>query len=148
MPFFPDFIVPQTLATPEQLATWIGNAPPNNAIALLRSASKLVLDATSGAFYDFDPLTGLATDAQLKQAMQDATCIQAAAWNAVGYDPLAGGIITATVKGSKKIGSASVTVVGAEAAAASQAAASGDLVPEALRTLQQNNLLETAVGRY
>ncbi|HEY2642309.1 MAG TPA: hypothetical protein VGI56_01030 [Galbitalea sp.] len=139
--FLGPFVIPPALASSADLAAWTGATAPANAAALLRSATILVLDATEGAYYNADPLTGLATDAQIKQAMNDATCIQAAAWAAISYDPLAGGIVTNTVKSSKKIGSASVTIEGAATAAASQAAASGQLVPEALKKLQQNNLL-------
>ena len=139
--FLGPFVVPSLLATPGDLATWISDAAPNNALALLRSATTLVLDATEGAYYSVDVLTGLATDAQVLGAMRDATCIQAAAWNAIGYDPLAGGIVTALVKSSKKIGSASFSIAGADTAAASQAGASGQLVPEAMKKLQQNNLV-------
>ena len=143
MSMYGDFVIPPALAAPEDLATWIADAPPNNAIALLREATTLVLDAVEGSFYDIDPLTGLATDLQVKNALRDATCIQAAAWNSINYDPLAGGVVTSLVKSSKKIGSASFSIAGADTAAASQAAASGQLVPAAVRKLQQNNLFGT-----
>lgn len=141
MSFYGPFIVPPTLAAPSDLAAWTALTAPANAMVLLRSASTLVLEATEGAYYANDPLTGLATNALQKQALNDATCIQAAAWAVIGYNPLAGGTITAVVKRSKKIGSASFDVAGAELAAQSQAAAGRTLVPEAMRKLQQNNLL-------
>jgi len=52
-------------------------------------------------------------------------------------------VLTASVKTSKKIGTASITVAAADAdaAAAARAAALTSLVPEALRKLQQNNLI-------
>ena len=141
MSFYGPFVIPPTLAAPTDLATWTGAPAPTNAMVLLRSASALVLEATEGTYYANDPLTGLATNAIQKQAMNDATCIQAAAWAVIGYNPLAGGTVTALVKRAKKIGSASFDVAGADLAAQSQAAANRMLVPEAMRKLQQNNLL-------
>jgi len=141
MSMFGPHVIPTALATPQDLATWTENTAPANATALLRSATTLVLDATETAYYAVDTATGLATDPIIITALKEATCIQAATWAAIGYNPLTGGIITATVKGSKKIGSASVTVIGAEAAAASQAGASAALVPEAIRRLRLANLL-------
>ena len=139
-----NFVIPETLATPTDLAEWTSTTAPANAVVLLRSATMLVLDATEGAWYDTDPATGLATDTQVLNAMRDATCIQAAAWAAINYNPLTGGIVTASVKRSKKIGSASIELAGTDAAAQSQAAAVRSLVPDALRKLQQNNLLGNA----
>lgn len=138
-----DFVIPPTLAQPSDLAAWTQTAAPDNAVVLLRSASAVVLEATVGAYYDVDPLTGLATDSQMKTAMQNATCAQAAAWAALGYDPLTGGVVTPTVASSKKIGSASIVYAdGADAAAARTQALNG-LVPEAARILRANNLLVT-----
>jgi hypothetical protein len=142
--FFGTFVIPPTLATPTDLATWTGTTAPVNAPVLLRSASMLVLRETEGAYYTIDPLTGLPTDAMMINALRDATCIQAAAWAAINYNPLAGGVVTATVASSKKIGTASIVNEGAIAAAASQAAAGQTLVPEAITKLQQNNLLGSA----
>jgi hypothetical protein len=141
MSFYGSFVIPPTLATPSDLATWMQNTAPANAIVLLRSASTLVLEATQGSYYLVDPLTGLATDAGVLAAMNQATCIQAAAWGIIGYNPLAGGVVTTKVKTSTKIGSGAVTYSGGDAVAASQAAVSDTLVPEALKVLQQNNLL-------
>lgn len=135
------FVVPSTLATPEDLADWTGTTAPANAAQLLRSATTLVLDATEGAHYPVDEATGLSTDTQVLEAMRDATCIQAAAWAAINYNPLTGGVATSTVKRSKKIGSGSIELAGADAAARAQAAAARSLVPDAIRKLQQNNLL-------
>ncbi len=142
--FFGTFVIPPTLAAPTDLAEWTNTAAPTNAIVLLRSATMLVLRATEGAYYLIDSTTGLPTDQMLIDAMRDATCIQAAAWAAIGYNPLAGGVITATVASSKKIGTASIVNEGAIAAAASQAAAGQTLVPEAINRLQQANLLGSA----
>jgi len=138
---FGDAAIPTAYATRDDLATWMGATAPVNADVLLRSATTLVYDATEEAYYTVDPTTGLPTDTQLLGALRDATCAQAAAWDAIKYNPLTGGVVTALVKKSKKIGSASFDVAGADVAAASQAAAAGELVPEALRILRRNNLV-------
>ncbi|MCU1408467.1 MAG: hypothetical protein JWM23_547 [Microbacteriaceae bacterium] len=144
--YFGPFVVPVTLASPTDLATWTGGTAPANAVALLRSCTTLVLDATEGAYYPVDEVTGLATDTQTLNAMRDATCIQAAAWAELKINPLTGGIDVGGVKKSKKIGSASFDMAGAEQTAAARAYAVTHLVPEALMKLQQNNLL--GVGPY
>lgn len=141
MSFYPQFVVPAALATPTDLATWTGSAAPSNATALLRSCTSLVLDATETAYYDVDPITGLATNATIKQAMNDATCIQAAAWAALGIDPLTGGVLTSKVKQATKILTASITYADSADAAAARKQAYENLVPDALRKLQQVNLL-------
>ena len=135
------FVIPTMLASTADLATWTGVAAPATAAATLRSCTTLVLDATEAAYYDVDKATGLAADAQILAAMRDATCIQAAAWIALGINPLTGGIDSGGVKKSKKIGSASFEIAGAENTAASKAYAVNHLVPEAYRKLQQNNLI-------
>jgi hypothetical protein len=135
------FVIPTMLATPGDLATWTQTAAPATAAATIRSCTTMVLDATEGAYYDVDKTTGLATDAQILKAMMEATCIQSAAWIALGINPLTGGIDLGGVKKSKKIGSASFEIAGAEATAAAKAFAVTHLVPEAMMKLQQNNLL-------
>jgi hypothetical protein len=139
--YYGNFVVPDALAQPEDLAEWTQTAAPANAAVLLRSATSLVLEATRQAYYPVDPLTGLSTDAQIGQALKDATCVQAAAWAALGYDPLTGGVVTSKVASSKKIGTASVQFADSQIAAASRAAAATELVPEAERILELNNLL-------
>lgn len=136
-------VIPVTLASPSDFATWTGTTAPANITAILRSCTSLVLDATETAYYTVDSTTGLATDPIILAAMRDATCIQAAAWVALAIDPLLGGTATATVKTSKKIGSAAFTISDADAAAANAArtAAMTELVPDAFRKLQQLNLL-------
>jgi hypothetical protein len=148
MTYFGSFVVPPVLASATDYATWTGSSAPTNINQLLRSCSNMVLDATEGAYYGVDPLTGLATDPQAKQAMNDATCIQAAAWVALNINPLTGGVMVSGVKSSKKIGSASVTFADTTEAAAARAAAYTQLVPEAVRKLQQNNLIGTGPWTY
>ncbi len=140
--FYGDFVVPSMLAQPSDLAAYTGaDAPPANASILLRSASTLVLDATSQAYYTVDPTTGLATDSQIATALLTATCIQAAAWAAIGYDPTTGGVQTASVVQSSKAGGASDTFADANIAAQARQAAINGLVPDAVRVLRLNNLL-------
>lgn len=134
------FVVPTTLASSDDLAAWTSTAAPANAAALLRSCTTLVLDATKLAYYDVDG-TGLPSDPIILKAMNDATCIQAAAWAKLGIDPLAGGIDLGGVKKSTKLLSGSIELAGAEKVAAAKAYAVGHLVPEAERRLQQQNLL-------
>jgi hypothetical protein len=139
--YWSDFVVPAMLAGPDDLASWTGQAAPENATPLLRSATLLVQEATAQAYYATDPVTGLATDAQTKQALNDATCIQAAAWAALGIDPLRGGVAEAGVESSTKIGTAAVAYADAEIAAQAEYAALTGLVPEAMRKLMANNLI-------
>lgn len=145
---FGNFVVPDLLAQPADLATWTGAPAPNNATALLRSASSLVLTATKGAYYAVDPLTGLATDPVVLKVLADATCIQAAAWDAIKYNPLTGGVLTASVVEEKAIGSAKLKYADAGAAGSARARAVGGLVPDAERKLSQNNLLASNVWMY
>ncbi|MDP9185623.1 MAG: hypothetical protein M3O29_08155 [Actinomycetota bacterium] len=144
---FGNFVVPDMLAQPADLTAWAG-VTPTNASVLLRSATSLVLDATKGAYYDVDPLTGLATDTAVAKVLNDATCIQAAAWDAIKYNPLTGGVLTAAVAEEKSIGSAKLKYADAGAAATSRAQAVAGLVPDALRKLAQNNLLASTVWMY
>lgn len=146
MSMFGSFVVPSALANPADLAAWTGTAAPANATAILRSCTTLVLKASGGSIYDVDPATGLATDPVVKNALRDATCIQAAAWVALNIDPATGGVAqTSKTARSKKIGSASIDYSEAEvkAVTAARAAAYRSLVPEAESFLQQRNLLGT-----
>lgn len=145
---FGNFVVPDALAAPADLAAWTGATEPLNAVPLLRSATTLVLAATKGAYYAVDPLTGLATDPAVAKVLTDATCIQAAAWAALGIDPLTGGVAVSTVLASKSIGSARLAYADAAAAAAAKTAAVTELVPEAVAKLSQNNLTPTNVWMY
>ncbi len=136
-----DYVVPDNLATPADLAAWTGTAVPSNAVPLMRSCSAMVLAATKLAIYATDTSTGLPSDLTILKCMNDATCIQAAAWIALGIDPLAGGVDLGGVKKSKKIGSASFEIAGAEQTAAARANAVKELVPDAIKKLRQQNLI-------
>lgn len=140
------FVTPVALAEPSDLAEWTEETAPGNATALLRSCTTLVLDATKAACYAIDETTGLATDAEILKAMQDATCIQAAAWIALGIDPSAGGVISAGVKTSKGIGTGRISYGDVDQAAAARAAAAVSLVPEAAMRLAQQNLVSRHPG--
>jgi hypothetical protein len=139
--YYGNFVVPTMLAQPSDLATWTQTDAPTNALVLLRSATSLVLEATRQAYYDVDPETGLATDAQISGALLQATVIQAAAWAALDYDPLTGGVVTAGVESSTKMLSSTIVFADASQAAQSRADAVTGLVPEAVRVLELNNLL-------
>jgi len=145
---FGNFVVPDALAAPDDLAAWTGTTAPANAVPLLRSATSLVLAATKGAYYAVDAVTGLATDPVVAKVLNDATCIQAAAWAALGVNPLTGGVAVSTVVSQKAIGSARLTYADAAQAAAAKTAAVTELVPEAMAKLSQNNLLASNVWMY
>jgi hypothetical protein len=145
---FGNFPVPTMLAQPADLAAWTGTAAPANATALLREATSMVLSATLGGYYAVDTTTGLATDPVVAKVLNDATCIQAAAWAALGIDPNLGGVIVAGVASQKSIGSAHLSYADASAAAAAKEAALNGLVPAAMRKLAQNNLLPSNVWLY
>jgi hypothetical protein len=146
--FYGDFVTPTMLAQPSDLATYTGQPAPANATNLLRSATALVLRETRMAYYTVDPLTGLATDVQISNSLFTATCIQAAAWAQIGYDPLTGGVLTTSVVSSTKIDTASETFADAAEAAQARADAITGLVPEAERVLEYQNLLIPQVWAF
>lgn len=82
-------------ATPEQLAHYMDPdadpvpAPPANATVLLRTASRLVDEATVGAVYGTDSL-GVATSASVRLALAEAAMEQASAWVFANVDPRKG----------------------------------------------------------
>ncbi|WP_065961267.1 hypothetical protein [Curtobacterium sp. UCD-KPL2560] len=137
--------IPDTLASSEafsQFCTARGVSLPANAGALLYGVTPLVLDATSGARYDTDPSTGLATDPAIAKALADATCLQALAWSKLNIDPDTGGVVTAGVKTAKGIGTARMSYADTGEAAAARTAAVSGLVPAAVARLRQLNLLD------
>lgn len=131
-----------TLATADDYATWAEQTAPVNITRILRACTRLVLDATLIAEYCADA-DGNATDTGVVEALREATCIQAAAWVALKIDPDTGGVLTQSVKASKKIGTGAVTYDTADttAAAAARRAAYTGLVPGALQTLRLAGLL-------
>ncbi|MBF6333328.1 hypothetical protein [Nocardia transvalensis] len=75
-------------ASPDDLAAFL-TPVPDNAAALIRSASMLVRDVTSNDLYDITP-AGLPSDPDLRQALREATCVQVASWVDAGIGPAAG----------------------------------------------------------
>lgn len=146
--YYGDFVLPPALADGDDLAAYMGADAPVNADQLLRSATALVLDATNQAYYSVDPATGLATDAQIGAAMNQATCAQAAAWSLLGVDPLVGGVGVPTVVSSTGIDTAREVYADAAAAAQARTDALTKLVPDAERVLRLNNLLIPLVWWY
>jgi hypothetical protein len=139
--FYGSFNYPDSLADSTDYSTYTGGAAPANVDVLLRSATALVLEATAQAYYAVDPDTGDALDSQIADALTRATVIQAAAWSAMGYDPLTGGVVGTTVVQSTKAGGTSDTFADAQFAAQAKSDAVRNLVPDAVRVLQYNNLL-------
>ena len=137
-------------ATASDLTAWTGTTAPANATALLRSASLLVDEATVTAVYATDD-TGKATDTTVLGALRDATCAQAAAWAALGVDPVAGPAQQgATPVSSKTLGSGSVSYDTSAAASVTvqtaRARAVTELADDARRILAAAGLLRTAIG--
>lgn len=139
--YYGGFVTPVALCTSSDVAAYTGVAAPANVAALIRSATRLVLRETRQAYYTVDPATGLATDTQIQGALHDATVIQVVAWSQIGYDPTTGGVLTPSVKSSKRIGTAAITYSDAALAATARAVAIGGLVPEAMQLLELQNLL-------
>lgn len=143
------FTVPTMLADSADFTDWTHTDSPSNIDAVLRGCTTLVLAATKTARYATDPETGLATDTTVREALRDATCIQAAAWVALKIDPATGGVMQTgrTVK-SKRIGTALVEYADADVAATARAraAAYSSLVPEAGLYLRNRGLVTSIVG--
>lgn len=134
-------------ATPADLQTWTGTAPPANAEQLLRSASLLVRRDTKTALYSTDD-TGLPTDSDLAQALKDATTAQAAAWAAANVDPTAGpATVTGTPK-SSSIGSGSIDLGQRDGLDTDRAAITDRLVPDAAQILADAGLLSPYVAGW
>lgn len=149
--YYGDTVVPDMLASTEQLTAWCmkwAAMVPANGAALLLAVTPLILDATSGAYYDTDPLTGFATDQIVATALADATCIQALAWDRLNIDPLTGGVVTSKIATTKSIGSARIGYADSAQASDARAAATSGLVPAAVMRLRQVNLLDTEPWTY
>lgn len=117
-------------ATVDDLTDWLeatGLVTPDNADALLRSATVLVARACNRDLYTDVPTT---TDAAV---LRDATTAQATAWITLGVAPAAAGLDAAPVK-TKKIGSATIERDTAGQSEARVAAAT-EIAPEARQIL-------------
>ncbi len=128
-------------ADSDALAAWAGASAPSNASVLLRSASLLVRQATLPAMYAADD-DGLPTDADLLQAMSDATCAHAAALWAAGINPLSADGDIETIKASG-IGTGRVEFAGADASANNRFSLLTQLCQESLRILHGAGALNT-----
>jgi len=133
-------------ATPEELATYTGETAPANASVLLRSASRLVTDAVRAKFYAVDG-AGLPVDAAQRATLNEATCVQAAAWVANNVNPLAGRAAVKREVAAKSGGGVSVTYASyaADAQARSDLASGDVLTSDALRVLRNGQMLTTKV---
>jgi len=130
-------------ATEAELSEWITPAtPPENAAALLRSASSMMRAETRSARYATDA-DGYPTDTALRQAFREAVCAQVKFWADHGVDPSLGRAGVKPAAQSKTIGGASITYE-AGATAAKVEAVDG-LAPDAYYTLADAGLLGGAV---
>lgn len=75
--------------------------PPDDVDRMLRSASLLVTHAVRFARYTTQP-SGLPADAELVEALRDATCEQVTAWVRAGVDPALGVITDSSSGGDLK----------------------------------------------
>lgn len=148
--YYGSSVVPTMLASAADYTAspFTDGEAPANINALLAATTILVIDATSSAYYGVDPTTGLATDPLILAAMKDANIIQAAAWDSLGIDPLTGGAVTTGVKTAKGIGTGRISYGDTAQAAAARALAAVELVPTALRRLQQQNLIQSEPWVY
>lgn len=131
-------------ATAQDLAAWTGDTAPSNADLLLRSASILVRDATKAALYDVDA-SGKPSDTDVLEAFTDATCAQAAMWDAADIDPAEGGVgVAAPTVTRKSMGGRSVEysdLSGSVTVQQDRAKAARTLCDEALAILASAGLL-------
>lgn len=118
-------------ATTDAVERWMGEAPPENAEALLRRASTMVAHATRAAVYDTTP-AGMPSDPDVAEAMEEAVCAQVAMWATAGVDP-ASATVSAQVSRSS-IDGASVDYDTAMATA-EQNKMRTELCPEAVEIL-------------
>lgn len=133
----PEYATPADLAAGDWLDADTAAAATDADIArALRSACKAVREATVTWFYTPDQTTGLPLDATILEPMKTATLEQAAALIALEVDTQTGGTLDSAIESSAAIGSARVTIAGAEQAAAARAAAITGLCLEARRTLR------------
>lgn len=130
-------------ATEDQLSSWMGTPGPLNAGVLLREASTLVRSACRADVFDTLP-NGLPVDDDKREALQDATCAQAAVWAATDVNPTAGAGGLAREVVSSGIDGASVSYNTATTDSA-KAASIGALCPSAYTILRSAGLASSAV---
>lgn len=130
-------------ADSDDLTDWTKAPAPANADILLREASILVADACLADIYDTTP-DHMPTDPSLRDAMRDATCVQAAFWADNGINPTKGRAGMDEIVVSSSIDGASETTNAGELEAAKASSMDG-LVPTALRLLRFAGLASNAV---
>lgn len=138
--------MPLIYATAVDLADWTKTPAPDNADTLLREASILVADACLADIYDTTP-DRMPTDQSLRDAMRDATCVQAAFWAEHGIDPAKGRAGMDEIVVSSSIDGASETTNAGELEAAKASSMDG-LLPTALRLLRFAGLASNAVRSW
>lgn len=137
-------------ATASDVQEWTGQAPPDNVVPLLRSASALVEEATMLAVYSVDK-DGMPRRTADVDAFRDATCAQVAFWSANELDPASGELVEVgkRVASSKSIKGASVSYDAADMARAKQARVDAltTLCAAAFQILRNEGLVSTVVNR-
>ena len=126
-------------ATSDDLTDWTGTTAPDNATALLRTASLIVRRATMTATYAVDE-TGAPTDADILDAFRDATCAQAAALAANDVDPAGAAAGASGEIASSSIGSASISFATDASTSALTRSLLSDLTDEAAMILSRAGL--------
>lgn len=135
-------------ATPEQLAGYSSfpDGLPDNAPQLLKAATRMVRHYVRFARYDTNP-AGQATELDVIDALQDATCLQVMAWLSAGVDPLAGPAALEAPVVSSSVAGASITY-DAAAATAAKADLLHNLVPMAQDVLDTAGLGAAGVATW
>lgn len=137
-------------ATAADVQEWTGQAPPDNVVPLLRSASALVEEATMLAVYAVDS-DGMPRHADHAAAFKEATCEQVSFWAANDLDPTTGELVEVgkRVASSKSIKGASVSYDAADTARAKQARVDAlrALCTSAFSILRNAGLISTVVNR-
>ncbi|TQJ60484.1 hypothetical protein FBY30_2752 [Arthrobacter sp. SLBN-83] len=126
-------------ATEAELSAWMSPAaPPENAAALLRSASSRIRTETRSARYATDA-DGYPTDTALRQAFREAVCAQVKFWADHQVDPALGRAGVTPAATSKSIGGATITYE--QGATAAKVEAVEGLAPDAYYLLADAGLL-------
>ena len=137
-----------TYASPDDYLSAVGD-DPDNCAALLRTASRLVRQATRAAIYDVLP-SGAPSDATIAAAFREATVTHAAAMAAAGItgDPAAGRAILTGQITSSSIGKASVQRATVQGADEDRNALLTFLCPDALWCLESAGVLSGRVQTW
>ncbi|QCQ57548.1 head-to-tail adaptor [Microbacterium phage Warren] len=135
-------------ATADDLKVYLGSeespADVPDADALLARASRDVRNATRAAVYRTDA-NRMPTLDVVRDAMHDATVIQAAALFTTGWKRQTTPTVAKPAVASKSLGGASVSYVKSDAQTRAEALAAGDLDGYAIQVLEDAGLLSTQV---